>query len=506
MPQDNWRYDQKQFTGPDPNQPLRSIAVGFGGVYVGRGSPSAAVLQFQDNGVFLREFGTFANICGIACNAAGNVHVLDATNSTLTVSVFDANGVFLRQWGSPGTKDGQFGRFESGATSMIAANEDGEVFVCDPGNTRVQVFDQDGNFLRKWGNQGSLPNEFSPANPLAIAVAPITGKVYAGSYIWPYSGALAVFDKHGKFLKAGGSPTSAGIFYSYTVTHDGLFISGYYRGGGNISDVYDENLSAIRSFPGGESQQGLAVSKRGNLYSIQGSYVQVFEREYSSVQSPPTPPALPEPIVLSISQRTNTAWLDVDYEVIHADGSSVTTAALAFINGANALSSAVPMSTFMENTPSNLGPNVPSNTPRRFTWNMGADWSIDFAQIQVEVLAKDSRNLMGFHWITVPSDGTNTAIQVSSTPVPQSELLSIWYWLIATHNGGIAFANGSVTGVGGAFDGQVLASDSGTTSAGRAFAYSQMGVRAITQAEIDRANGGRYGFTSVDANSVVKLP
>ena len=46
MPQDNWRYNQHQFTGPDPNEELRSIAIGAGGVYVGRGNPATAILQF----------------------------------------------------------------------------------------------------------------------------------------------------------------------------------------------------------------------------------------------------------------------------------------------------------------------------------------------------------------------------------------------------------------------------------------------------------------------------
>jgi hypothetical protein len=242
------------------------------------------------------------------------------------------------------------------------------------------------------------------------------------------------------------------------------------------------------------------------VYSIEGNSVRIYEREYSSVQNPPTPPAIPEPIVLATTQRTNTAWLDVDYEVAHADGSNVTAGALAFINGGNSLSAAVQMNTFMENTATNLGAVVPSNTKLRFTWNMGADWSIDYAQIQVEVLAKDNRNLMGFHWITVPSDGTNAAVQICSSPVPESELRSIWYWFICTHNPGISFASGSVTGVGGAYDGQLLANDSGTTAAGRSFAYAQMNVRAITQVEIDRANAGNFGFSAVSANSVVKLP
>ena len=215
--------------------------------------------------------------------------------------------------------------------------------------------------------------------------------------------------------------------------------------------------------------------------------------------------------MLAVEQRTNTAWLDVDFKVVHAEASNVTAGALAFINGGDNLASVVQINTLMEGTAANLGTNVPADTNLRLTWNMGADWSIDYAQIQVEVLSKDNRSLMGFHWITVPSDGTNASMQVSRAAVPESELLSVWYWFIATHNSDISFTNGTVTGLGGAYDGQLLASShhsngSSTTSAGRAFAYGQMNVRAITPEEVTRAKAGRYGFNSVDANSVVKLP
>jgi len=525
MPQDNWHYDQKQFAGPDPNQPIDSIAIGSGGVYVGRGYPATAIWQFQENGVYLREYDNFAAIIGIACDSAGNVYVLDATNSTLSVNVFERNGNSLRQWGSAGANDGQFGPFVGVNQFFTALAIDGndQIYVCDPGNTRVQVFDTQGNFLRKWGVAGVLPGQFATNGvnglvyPNAIAANP-NGQIYVNAPQRDLS--IQVFTSNGSYI------TSLYDNYSINgtaiaISADGLVSLGdnYTWAGYGGHRVYDMNFNELANLQDDRGYfSAVAFNKRGDLFcagytqsNVNGTWVyahhvMVYQREYSSVQNPPTPPAIPEPMVLASAQRTNTAWLDVDYQVTHADGSNVTTAALAFINGGNTLSSAVPMSTFMENTATNLGPNVPSNIKRRFTWNMGADWSIDYAQIQVEVLAKDNRNLMGFHWITVPSDGTNPAIQISSGPVPESELLSIWFWFVATHNPGIAFASGNVTGLGGAYDGQLLASDAGTTLAGRSFAYSQMGVRRITQPEIDRANAGRYGFSSVDVNSVVKLP
>ncbi len=433
MPQDNWRYNQHEFSSPSPANLLRSVAIGSGGVYVGEAGSTAnssatRVLQFTDKGVFVRRFGaSFAFIAGITTDATGTVYILDVTNASLAVIVFDQDGNFLRRWRSPGSGDGQFGGFSPNAcshTSMVSANKSNEVFVCDPGNSRVQVFDSNGNFLRKWGQLGELPAQFEADQPKAIAVSD-SGKVYVGRYqaACSYGGStfIRLFDSQGNYMTATGTMGQQDG-NSLAVASDGLVfadLGGWNSccsscSGGIVLDSSFASVSVI-----GVRAQGAAFSKRGDLYAVSGTKVRIYEREYSSVQSPPTPPALPEPIVLGTAQRTNTAWLDVDYQVTHADGSNVTVAALAFVNGGNTLSAAVPMSTFMENTATNLGANVPSNTQRRFTWNMGADWSIDFAQIQVEVLAKDNRNLMGFHWITVPSDGTNPAIQVSSAPVPE---------------------------------------------------------------------------------------
>ena len=210
-------------------------------------------------------------------------------------------------------------------------------------------------------------------------------------------------------------------------------------------------------------------------------------------------------MILASSQRAGSSWMDIDYQVTDADSATVSTAVLAFKNGGTTLNDAVVMSTFMEGTAVNIGANQTANTSHHLTWAMASDWTVDYAQVQVEALAKDSRNLLGIHWITVPASGANPAVQVSAAPIADAKLLDLWFWFIASQQAGVSFSNGVVKGTTGLYAGQTLASGTTSTTAGRLFCYDQIGVRPITSLEIAQAQGGNYGFSSVDGNSVVKV-
>ena len=79
---------------------------------------------------------------------------------------------FLVAWGGEGSADGQF-IYPGGVTT----DPDGNVYVVDTGNHRVQKFTADGAFLMKWGNQGSGNGQFS--FPLGVTLD-AEGNVYIG--------------------------------------------------------------------------------------------------------------------------------------------------------------------------------------------------------------------------------------------------------------------------------------------------------------------------------------
>ena len=428
MPQDNWRYDGLQFSSPTSANYLRSIAIGSGGVYVGEGdtsngSAATKVIQFTEAGVFIRRFTpAFTFILGLACDPAGNVYVLDRGDSR--VKMYDSSGTFIRQWGAAGSADGQFSLAAATRTTMLAVDRNSQIYVCDPGNTRVQVFDSNGSFLRKWGQAGTLPGQFPASEPRGIAHSP-TGQFFTPSG--------AIFDGSGNFMRAASTTGSPYDDHSDGLTYaaDGLLIR-FYNGGTSILNSLVEGADGTRlSGPSmyvpnsGYMPRGIAVSSRGDIYVLANLKCTVFEREYASVQNSLLPPAIPQPVVLASSQRTGTSWLDIDYQVTDADSPTVTTGALVFKNGGNTLADVVQMNTFQEGTGANLGLSQPTGVSRRITWNMAADWSMDFAQIQAEVLAKDSRNLLGVHWITIPASGADPAVQVSSRPVTDAELTDL---------------------------------------------------------------------------------
>ena len=164
------------------------------------------------------------------------------------------------------------------------------------------------------------------------------------------------------------------------------------------------------------------------------------------------------------------------------------------------------MKTFAENTSGNVGLNQPVDSIRNVVWNMPADWSVTYGNISVEALAKDTRNLMGIHWITVPASNGEPAIQVSYDAIEESDLYHLWLWLLATNQEisitrSVPVSTATITGTSGIYNGALLSeyypwTGQITSQAGRVFALKKMGARPITEAELLRARGGNYGFSS----------
>jgi hypothetical protein len=85
----------------------------------------------------------------VAWDSAGNIYVADGIGNQ-RIAKFTKDGVFVKSWGSKGTGQGQFS-----VARAIAIDGQDNVYVADPGNRRIQVFDNDGNYKREITNIGA---------------------------------------------------------------------------------------------------------------------------------------------------------------------------------------------------------------------------------------------------------------------------------------------------------------------------------------------------------------
>jgi len=501
MPQNYWRYEGTQFSDPG-GQEMRSIAIGSSGVFVAEinaGVPTR-LLKFTEAGVFVSTFATvFTNIHGVACDPAGNVYVLDGTAPF--VNKFDADGNLLGQWGTQGAADGQLDIAASNGAEMIATDSAGLVYVCDPGNSRIQVYNSSGVFQRKWGSAGALPGQFAAGKPTEICVSP-------DNHVFASYG--KVFDTLGNYVTTYYNvPSPVGVF---AVAPDGMFLTEY----NNWMFAHLSGMTGTyEGYPLAYPTANSAFSKRGDLYSVNTTKISVFKREYRDAPNFPVAPAIPQPSVLSAVQRAATSLMDITYKVADTDSPTVTTGLLAFKSGGQNLGQVVVPRTFVEGTASNLGNSQPRDTPLTVTWDMATDALTD-TNIQMEVLAKDTRDLLGIHWINVPASGGQPAFQASAAPISDTQLYDLWLWFLATRNDVSLSTSpdtrfGTVLGTSGIYAGRSLATgDSNywiipsTSTAGRTYAYDRMSVRPISGAELARAQGGSYGFSSLSNLTVVK--
>jgi hypothetical protein len=193
----------------------------------------------------------------------------------------------------------------------------------------------------------------------------------------------------------------------------------------------------------------MAETKSGDLIAAHNDrVVRVWKRTFRTVHPEPSN-AIPLPAILSQGRRPGTSLVDVEYRVKDADDATVQTAALAFKNGGNSLNDVIPIKSLAEGTGNKLGANIATGQTHRFTWNVAGDWNTDFAEVQLEVLAKDNRGLLNLDFLRIPAGGGNPELKISRSPVNDNDFLSVWYWLLATGDPDVRLDNGQVLALDG---------------------------------------------------------
>jgi sugar lactone lactonase YvrE len=105
--------------------------------------------------------GDFAKPTGLAVDAEGNLYVCDTLNNR--IEIFDADGKFISTFGKNGDGPGYFSRPKG-----VAIDGDNHIWVSDGMQDRVQVFNQEFQLLISFGGHGLLPGQFQGLVGIAI--------------------------------------------------------------------------------------------------------------------------------------------------------------------------------------------------------------------------------------------------------------------------------------------------------------------------------------------------
>jgi DNA-binding beta-propeller fold protein YncE len=119
------------------------------------------------------EPGQFLFPTYLAVDPQGNLYVTDTLNSR--IQVFDPDGKYLRTVGGRGSAWGMFDKPKG-----VALDSFGNVYVADSGWSNVQIFNQKGQVLLFFGGRGPIPGMLK--NPTAITIDK-QNRIYVADYL-----------------------------------------------------------------------------------------------------------------------------------------------------------------------------------------------------------------------------------------------------------------------------------------------------------------------------------
>ncbi|MFL0798771.1 MAG: NHL repeat-containing protein [Cellvibrionaceae bacterium] len=181
--------------------------------------------EYLDELVFYGFFGGLGILpdqmvepLGIEINKkTGEIYVADSHNNRISKWTFNEDlgtAVFDKVWGEVGDADGQFR-----APSDVAIDNDGNVYVTDQFNNRVQVFTADGEFLYTFGQQGYGADSDNFLLPDSLAIA--DSHIFVNDLV---NRAIKMFTLDGQFISSfsslSGKPDSGGLWMPYFLSVD----------------------------------------------------------------------------------------------------------------------------------------------------------------------------------------------------------------------------------------------------------------------------------------------
>lgn len=132
--------------------------------------------------------GEFKHPAGIASDAEGNIWVVDMENARL--QKFDSEGKYIKKFGKEGK-----GKCELIRPKSVAVDSEGHIWVDDAGNYRVTEFNEAGECFTQFGEVGTKEGQLFDAESIAIDHK---DDIWVGD---TYNHRLQEFDHEGKLIQ-----------------------------------------------------------------------------------------------------------------------------------------------------------------------------------------------------------------------------------------------------------------------------------------------------------------
>jgi len=243
-----------------------------------------AFWEYDDKGAFVRTFGDrFTRAHGLRIDRDGNLWATDV--GAHTVMKLNAAGETLLTIGTKGqsgTWDEAAGAHLLNQPNDVAIAGNGDIFVAQghtpgaTGDARVLRFDKTGKFITQWGGHGKEPGKFEVAHSIAFDAQ---GQLWVADR---ENQRIQVFDTSGKYLR---EMKYAGLPCAFEIGRDYVYMVNGFAAQVLRLDLKGNVLSATGKSGKGPNEYGeahfIAIIPTGELYVADSvnAYLQKYVRK-----------------------------------------------------------------------------------------------------------------------------------------------------------------------------------------------------------------------------------
>lgn len=245
-----------------------------GRVYALQRTPSR-VMIFDPKGRFLGSWGDgmFPKAHALRIDRQGNVWITD--RELHQVLKFTRDGKLLMELGTKGVPGDNDSLVGLNGPADVAFGPNGDIFVADgeSTNTRIIKYSKNGKLLKMWGTKGSGPGQLEIPHSI---VMDSRGRLYVANR---GNKRIEIFDQEGEFL---GQITNAATPYGLFVTRDDtIYVADGTAGSEGLTVLNTRNGKILSHISGITGAHMITVDRNGAIYvaEVRGNAVQKFVRK-----------------------------------------------------------------------------------------------------------------------------------------------------------------------------------------------------------------------------------